>query len=303
MSDESRDFRILTVAKSSWIFLHEKTGLSWWSTLIAGAIVIRAVTFPLCWYGQYHADKLSSLAPELERIRAFVSRSPGNKLQKIRTFHRMRHELLKRSGSSSLKVIPYGKLAHVPLFITAAASLRRLIFQRYEGFESEGISWFHDLTAPDPWYILPILNSSILIANTENSLKVSEKRSSSSSKRSLGDLVLTSLRDPQVVDWCKVVLQGMTIIVFPFVSHLPSGVVFFWTVNSLLNSLQQTLLTGKGRRFVGLYDRTQLISQSKGLADSLFHDINSSVEDARLQLYRVEKFVTQYAKEPVSVSS
>jgi hypothetical protein len=28
-------------------------------------------------------------------------------------------------------VIPYGKLAHVPLFVTAAASVRRLTFQKY----------------------------------------------------------------------------------------------------------------------------------------------------------------------------
>jgi len=243
---------------------------------------------------------LSSLAPELNRVRSYVSRSPGTSLQKIRTFRRLRQELLKRSDSSSLKVIPYGKLAHVPLFVTAAASVRRLTFQKYPGFESEGISWFQDLTAPDPWYILPMLNSAILIANTENSLKAAESPSSNSSKQSLQDIVATSLRDPRVVDWCKIILQGVTILVFPLVSHLPSGVVFFWTVNSLLNSLQQFLLIGRGRRYIGLQERTELFAQSKGLADSLFRDIDSSVEDARLQLSRVQKFIMEYSKEPVT---
>ncbi|GJQ11819.1 hypothetical protein GpartN1_g3610.t1 [Galdieria partita] len=255
MDDEGNDFRLVAAAKSGWKLLHEKTGLPWWSTLVVGAVVIRAATFPLCLYGQYHADKLSSLAPELERIRAYVSRSPGTTIQKIRTFRRLRQELLKRSNSSSFKVIPYGKIVHIPLFITAAASARRLMFQRYPGFESEGISWFKDLTAPDPWYILPILNSAILIANTENSLKTVERSSFNSSKGSLGVLA-KSLQDPHVVDWVKTILQGMTILVFPLISHLPSGVVFFWTVNSLLNSLQQTLLIGKGRRFVGLRGRS-----------------------------------------------
>jgi hypothetical protein len=77
-----------------------------------------------------------------------------------------------------------------------------------------------------------------------------ESPSSNSSKQSLQDIVATSLRDPRVVDWCKVmfafiiefsiitdtkkiILQGVTILVFPLVSHLPSGVVFFWTVNSV----------------------------------------------------------------------
>ncbi|EME30773.1 preprotein translocase, Oxa1 family isoform 1 [Galdieria sulphuraria] len=298
MGDQGKELRLIAMAKSGWVWLHEKTGLPWWSTLVAGAVVIRAATFPLCLYGQYHADKLSSLAPELERIRAYVSRSSGTTVQKIRTFRRLRQELLKRSSSSSLKVVPYGKLVHIPLFITAAASVRRLAFQRYPGFESEGISWFKDLAAPDPWYILPIVNSAILIANTENSLKANEKPSLNSSKRSLGDLA-NSLRDPQIVDWMKIILQGMTILVFPLISHLPSGVVFFWTVNSLLNALQQTLLIGKGKRYVGLYNRTELLAQSKGLADSLFHDINTSVEDARLQLSRIQKFVMEYSKEPV----
>ncbi|GJD10845.1 Mitochondrial inner membrane protein OXA1L [Galdieria sulphuraria] len=279
MGDQGKELRLIAMAKSGWVWLHEKTGLPWWSTLVAGAVVIRAATFPLCLYGQYHADKLSSLAPELERIRAYVSRSSGTTVQKIRTFRRLRQELLKRSSSSSLKVVPYGKLVHIPLFITAAASVRRLAFQRYPGFESE-------------------VNSAILIANTENSLKANEKPSLNSSKRSLGDLA-NSLRDPQIVDWMKIILQGMTILVFPLISHLPSGVVFFWTVNSLLNALQQTLLIGKGKRYVGLYNRTELLAQSKGLADSLFHDINTSVEDARLQLSRIQKFVMEYSKEPV----
>ncbi|EME30772.1 preprotein translocase, Oxa1 family isoform 2 [Galdieria sulphuraria] len=282
MGDQGKELRLIAMAKSGWVWLHEKTGLPWWSTLVAGAVVIRAATFPLCLYGQYHADKL--IVHQEQQYR--------------RTFRRLRQELLKRSSSSSLKVVPYGKLVHIPLFITAAASVRRLAFQRYPGFESEGISWFKDLAAPDPWYILPIVNSAILIANTENSLKANEKPSLNSSKRSLGDLA-NSLRDPQIVDWMKIILQGMTILVFPLISHLPSGVVFFWTVNSLLNALQQTLLIGKGKRYVGLYNRTELLAQSKGLADSLFHDINTSVEDARLQLSRIQKFVMEYSKEPV----
>ncbi|GJD10846.1 Mitochondrial inner membrane protein OXA1L [Galdieria sulphuraria] len=262
MGDQGKELRLIAMAKSGWVWLHEKTGLPWWSTLVAGAVVIRAATFPLCLYGQYHADKLSSLAPELERIRAYVSRSSGTTVQKdVSSFE---------TGIAEAKQF---------FIFEAAASVRRLAFQRYPGFESE-------------------VNSAILIANTENSLKANEKPSLNSSKRSLGDLA-NSLRDPQIVDWMKIILQGMTILVFPLISHLPSGVVFFWTVNSLLNALQQTLLIGKGKRYVGLYNRTELLAQSKGLADSLFHDINTSVEDARLQLSRIQKFVMEYSKEPV----
>eukprot|EP00871_Galdieria_phlegrea_P003355 jgi/Galph1/401/GphlegSOOS_G5264.1 len=299
--EERPTFHFISLAKSSWIHWHEKSGLPWWATLVTGAALIRLATFPLNLYNQFHSDKLAAVAPELERIRNFAKSTPGSTLQKIGTFRRLKRDLLKRAGTSTVQSFPYGKILHVPLFVTAAISARRLAFEKQTGFESEGLYWFSDLTSPDPTYILPLINSACLLTNTERSLKASEGHVTASSKKSAFELLTSSLRDPRVVDWSKIILQGSTILIFPLVSQLPSSVVFFWLTNTFLNAVQHFILLGKGRVLVGLPNRQAMLARYRGLADALLGEVQTSVEDAKMQLYRIQKLMSEYSKEPVSI--
>ncbi|GJM06657.1 MAG: membrane protein insertase YidC [marine bacterium B5-7] len=112
------------------------------------------------------------------------------------------------------KVNPLGgclpMIAQIPVFI----ALYWVLLYSVQFRQAPFMLWIHDLAAPDPYYILPLLMGASMLLQTKLS--------------------------PQSPDPAQAkVMMLMPVIFTFFFLHFPAGLVLYWTVNNILSILQQ----------------------------------------------------------------
>jgi YidC/Oxa1 family membrane protein insertase len=79
--------------------------------------------------------------------------------------------------------------------------------------------WIQNLTAPDPYFVLPILNAATMIATQY--------------------LTPTTGMDPVQAKMMK----AMPVVFSVLFAFFPAGLVLYWTVNGMTSLLQQWIIT------------------------------------------------------------
>lgn len=79
----------------------------------------------------------------------------------------MQQILIEQRDFLRSKGIRYGRQIFIlgingTVFLTQFFAIKKMIAVNYPGFSTGGLSWFQDLTACDPYYILPIISSGTL---------------------------------------------------------------------------------------------------------------------------------------------
>ncbi len=95
--------------------------------------------------------------------------------------------------------------------------------------------WIHNLTAPDPYYVLPILNAATMLATQY--------------------LTPMTGMDPLQAKMMKF----MPLIFSVMFAFFPAGLVLYWTVNGALGLLQQWIIT----RRIEAGDKGMLVAKAK----------------------------------------
>ena len=118
------------------------------------------------------------------------------------------------------KVNPLGGclpiLIQMPVFI----ALYWMLMESVELRQAPWMFWIHDLSSPDPLYVLPVLMGLTMLV-----------------QQKLG---------PTSPDPAQAKMMMMLPILFTFLfSSFPSGLVLYWTVNNSLSILQQWYITRK----------------------------------------------------------
>jgi YidC/Oxa1 family membrane protein insertase len=199
------DYGMLTVlaAPLFWLLktLHDWLG-NWGFAIIALTVLIKLVFYPLSAASYRSMAKLKAVAPRLQRIKELY----GDDRQKL---HQAMMELYKTE-----KINPMGGclpvLVQIPVFIALYWVLLYSVEMRHAPF----ILWIQDLTAPDPYYVLPILMGLSMIVQTK---------------------LNPTPPDP---------IQAKVMMIMPVVFSVmffffPAGLVLYWLVNNLLSILQQ----------------------------------------------------------------
>jgi YidC/Oxa1 family membrane protein insertase len=105
-------------------------------------------------------------------------------------------------------------LLQMPVFVALFNALRNA----WALHGSPWILWVHDLSAHDPFYILPLLMGGVMFVQTRmNPAAVADPTSAAMMK------------------WQPVLFTFMFL-------NFPAGLVLYWTTNSMLSALQQILL-------------------------------------------------------------
>ncbi len=204
------DYGIFTVIAEPlhWILsqFHKLTG-NWGFAIILLVLLIKAVFFKLS-EAQYRSmARMRKLQP---RIAALKERF-GDDRQKM---NQAMMELYKTE-----KVNPLGgclpMLVQIPVFF----ALYWVLIESVELRQAPFIGWIHDLTAPDPYYVLPILNAAIMFVSQH--------------------LTPTSGMDPMQARMMKIMPIAFSIIFIFF----PAGLVLYYVANGGLSLLQQWIIT------------------------------------------------------------
>jgi len=183
---------------------------SWAVSIILLTLVVKLLTLYWSWKSLVQARKMQQLKPKMDAIKARY-KDDNAAMQKAMM------ELYKRE-----KVNPFGGCLPMLLQMPIWIALYMTIYGSVDLFHAPLFLWVTDLSAQDPYYVLPILLGVLMFVQQK---------------------MTPSVGDPAQA---KVMLWLMPIMFTWFMLFLPSGLVFYILVNTLLSIGQQYLMN---RRF------------------------------------------------------
>ncbi|BAL26881.1 membrane protein insertase YidC [Azoarcus sp. KH32C] len=203
------DYGWLTViaAPLFWVlsWVHSVVGNWGWSIILV-TVAIKALFFPLSAASYKSMAKMRVLGPRMQRLKELYGDDKVKLQQEMM-------EMYKRE-----KINPLGGclpiLVQIPVFI----SLYWVLLGSVEMRHAPWLGWIQDLSAQDPYYILPVLMGISMFVQTK---------------------LNPTPPDP---------IQAKVMLIMPLVFSVmflwfPSGLVLYWVVNNVLSIAQQWKIT------------------------------------------------------------
>ncbi|KYK82537.1 membrane protein insertase [Aggregatibacter actinomycetemcomitans serotype e str. SC936] len=191
---------------------------NWGVAIICVTLVVKAILYPLTKAQYTSMAKMRMLQPKLQEMRERF----GEDRQ------RMSQEMMKLYKDE--KVNPLGGclplLLQMPIFIALYWTFLEAVELRHAPF----FGWIQDLSAQDPYYILPILMGASMFL--------------------LQKMSPTPVADPMQ----QKVMTFMPLIFMVFFLWFPAGLVLYWLVSNLITIIQQQLIY-RGLEKKGLHTR------------------------------------------------
>tara|TARA_R110002072_G_scaffold1369_7_gene11353 strand:+ start:44093 stop:45799 length:1707 start_codon:yes stop_codon:yes gene_type:complete len=186
-------------------FIHDLLG-NWGLSIIVLTIIVKSLLYPLSAASFRSMAKMRKLQPEMARLK---DRYGDDKQQ----FSQAMMELYKKEGANPLGgCLPI--LLQMPVFLALYWTLMESVELRHAPF----ILWIDDLSAMDPYFVLPIL------------MGIS--------------MFVTQMLQPEPPDPVQAkVFKFMPIMFTFFFLWFPSGLVLYWFINNLLSIMQQWYVT------------------------------------------------------------
>lgn len=198
---------------------------SWGVSIILLAVALNLLLFPLTVKSFKSMKKMQELHPQMELLKKQYKDSP-DKLNKAMMELYKKYQINPLSGCLPI-------LLQMPIFIALYSALMKAIELRNTSF-----LWIKDLSAPDAVplpFALPLIGNSINILPLVMvvAMVVQQKISTST----MGSAVTAEQKEQQ-----KIMLIMMPIM-FGFIFYgMPSGLVLYWVVNTVLTITEQASL-------------------------------------------------------------
>jgi len=175
---------------------------NWGWAIIILTILIKSALFPLSAAGYKSMAKMKKLTPRLQRLKEVH----GDDRQKL---HLAMAEMYKTE-----KINPLGGCLPIVIQIPVFIALYWVLLAAVEMRGAPWMGWVTDLTAPDPFYILPIIMGITSILQVK---------------------LNPQPMDPMQAKIMMIMPIGFTVMFVFF----PAGLVLYWVVNNILSIAQQ----------------------------------------------------------------
>ncbi|MCX2683095.1 membrane protein insertase YidC [Campylobacter sp. MIT 21-1685] len=214
---QSIDSRLDAVVEYGWFtfiakpmfeflnFLYQYIG-NWGWAIAALTLIIRVVLFPLTYKSMISMNKLKELAPKMKDIREKYKGDP----QKMNV---QMMELYKKHGANPMSgCLPI--FLQIPIFF----AIYRVLLNAIELKAAPWIFWIYDLSAMDPYFILPVLMGVTMF---------------------LQQLITPmSIQDPLQAK----IMKFLPLIFTFFFITFPAGLTLYWFINNLCSLVQQWII-------------------------------------------------------------
>lgn len=150
--------------------IHSYCGLSWPVSIVIFTAGLRAALLPFNISQMRNAARTKELKPTIDKYNAQIKelRREGKSSESMEKLLELRSLMRKNKvgvlRSFGLTLLP------IPFFVSSFFALRNMAAQPIPSFLCDGAMWFTDLSARDPFFILPVLSTAALIASFEVSL-------------------------------------------------------------------------------------------------------------------------------------
>jgi putative membrane protein insertion efficiency factor len=179
---------------------------SWGLAIILLTLLVKLITIYPTQKSMTSMRRLSQLKPEIDKIRERFKDKPTE-------MNKAMMELYKRE-----KVNPFGGCLPMLLQMPIWIALYRTIYSAVDLYQAPLFLWVQDLSAPDPYFVLPLLLGVLMFFQQKSSPTTTDQTQA------------------------KVMLWLMPIMFTAFMLFLPSGLVFYILVNTVLSLIHQWLL-------------------------------------------------------------
>lgn len=189
-----------------WVLqhIHGLVGNWGWSIVIL-TILIKLMFFPLSAKSYRSMAQMRGLAPKLQKIKELYSDDAEKR--NMATMELYKTEKINPLGGCLPSVV------QIPVFIALYWTLVGSVEMRQAPF----ILWIHDLSAQDPYYVLPIIMGITMIIQTR---------------------LNPAPADPMQAK----VMMFMPVAFSVFFLFFPAGLVLYWVVNNLMSMGQQWVI-------------------------------------------------------------
>lgn len=209
--DLTRDYGFLTPlsAPMFWV-LGKINGLvgNWGWTIIIFTILLKLLLWPLSASGYKGMAQMRALAPKLQKMKELY----GDDRQKL---HQGMADLYKKE-----KVNPLGGCMPILLQIPIFIALYYVLIAAVEMRGAPWMGWITDLSAPDPFYILPVLMG-------------------------ISSIIQVKLNPTPPDPMQAKIMMAMPIVFSVMFLFFASGLVLYWLVNNILSIAQQWAMNKK----------------------------------------------------------
>jgi len=190
-----------------WVLneIHEMVN-NWGVAIILLTVIIKLLFYPLSAASYKSMAKMKVLAPKLQRLKERY----GDDRQRM---HQAMMELYKTE-----KINPLGGCLPIVVQIPVFIALYWVLLLSVELRQAPFVWWIHDLSRPDPFYILPVLMGATMFIQT---------------------WLNPTPPDPMQAKLMKIMPIAFSVFFFFF----PSGLVLYWLVNNILSIAQQWRIT------------------------------------------------------------
>ena len=206
-----KDYGWLTIIAKPifWVMdqLHKVLG-NWGWTIIVFTILIKLAFFPLSAAGYRSMAKVKLVTPKMQAIRERYKGDPAKMNQATM-------ELYKQE-----KINPLGGCLPIVVQMPVFIALYWVLQASVEIRGAPWIGWIHNLAAPDPFYILPVLYAISMFITTK---------------------LNPAPADPMQAKMMMFMPLAFSVMFFFF----PSGLVLYWVVNNVLSIGQQYVISKK----------------------------------------------------------
>ena len=190
--------------------IHSVVG-NWGVAIVLLTLCVKILLYPLASAGFRSMAKMKLVAPQMKRLQERYSGDRQKLTQEMMALYR-------KEGAN-----PFGGclplLAQMPVFL----ALYWVLYESVELRHAPFVLWIEDLTAHDPWYVLPLLYGASFYAS---------------------QLLNPPPPDPMQARIIKLMPIFFTVLFFFF----PAGLVLYWLVNQILTLAQQWHITRRIQR-------------------------------------------------------
>lgn len=184
-------------------------GVGWGWAIILLTLLVKLLTFPLTQKQYKSMAAMKKVAPQQKKIQEKYKDDKA----------RLQQEMMKLYKEH--KVNPLAGCLPLVLMMPVYFSLYRTIYSAVELYQAEFIFWITDLSVQDPYYVTPVLLGVLMFIQTRLNPQTSD--------------------NPQA----KIMMNVMPIMFTGMMLFLPSGLVLYIFVNTLLGITQQYLILNK----------------------------------------------------------
>ncbi len=209
--DLTRDYGWLTPLSAPMFWVLEKIhGLvgNWGWAIVIFTILLKLVLWPLSASGYKGMAQMRALAPKLQKMKELY----GDDRQKL---HQAMADMYKKE-----KVNPLGGCMPILLQIPVFIALYYVLIAAVEMRGAPWMGWITDLSAPDPFFVLPVLMG-------------------------ISSIIQVKLNPTPPDPLQAKIMMAMPIVFSVMFIFFASGLVLYWLVNNILSIAQQWAMNKK----------------------------------------------------------